>query len=343
MNSRSEKISSGKNLSKVSCLVEVREENIMGIMEAIGDLVSGKTLKRLEQLASSDRAIVQDVIREILSSDGNRHDLPLLNKIIASESAQHKNTPLLMAAMQARVPVWLHGDAGSGKTIAASFVAGSLELPFRFISVCPTTTKSEFFGYRDAMGQYHSTAFREVFGNGGVFLIDEIDNGNPSILSVLNTALANDCCAFPDGNISRHREALFVSAANTIGRGADVRYIGRNALDATTLDRFVFVRMDIDENLENALCGIAYDYSVVVDIGEGGKVGAKEWCEFARKVRYVCRDLGIEHIVSPRALIYGQRLTAVGVGRKHLEDMCVWKGIRETDKRKIQECMAARN
>ena len=125
-----------------------------------------------------------------------------------------------------------------------------LELPFRFISVCPTTTKSEFFGYRDAVGKYHSTAFREIFEGGGVFLIDEIDNGNSSSLSVLNTALVNDHCAFPDGNIERHPDAVFVAAANTIGRGADVRYIGRNALDATTLDRFVFVRMDIDENLE---------------------------------------------------------------------------------------------
>ncbi|OGI26197.1 MAG: hypothetical protein A3J76_01210 [Candidatus Moranbacteria bacterium RBG_13_45_13] len=158
---------------------------------------------------------------------------------------------------------------------------------------------------------------------------------------MLNTALANDCCAFPDGNISRHKEALFVAAANTIGRGADVRYIGRNALDATTLDRFVFIRMDIDENLETALCGGRYDHSVIVDISEGGKVNAKEWCDFARKVRHACLELGIEHIVSPRAVIYGQLLTTAGVGRKYLEELCIWKGIRETDKRKILEFLDA--
>jgi cobaltochelatase CobS len=216
-------------------------------------------------------------------------------------------------------------------------VAESLNLPFRFLSVCPATTKSDFLGYRDASGVYRSTAFREIYESGGVFLIDEIDNGNPSILAVLNTALANDHCAFPDGNIERHEKAVFVAAANTIGRGADVRYIGRNALDATTLDRFVFVRMDIDENLENALTGGKFDHEAIVDIAEGGPVTITEWRTFVRQVRHACAELGIEHIVSPRATIYGSLLISAGVGKTHLEEMCIWKGMRETDRRKVIE------
>lgn len=291
---------------------------------------------RLGRLASADHAIVRDVLREILAEQP-RKKLPNLKRLVLSCGPQHKNTPLLIAAMEARIPVWLYGDTGSGKTMAADHAADTLGLPFRFISVCPTTTKSEFLGYRDAAGVYHSTPFREMFEGGGVFLIDEIDNGNPSTLSVLNASLANDFCAFPDGNIERHKDSIIVAGANTIGRGADIRYIGRNAQDAATLDRFVYVRMDIDENFENALTGGKWDPKLVTNIGEGGSVSPDEWRDFARKVRKACQDLGIEHIVSPRAIINGQRLIRVGVGRKALEDMCIWRGIREADKTKIHE------
>jgi hypothetical protein len=321
-------------------------------VQMLDDLLSGKALRtvqgelgrlervrdevdtRIARLASADHAIVRKELKKILSN-GQVSKLPALKKLVRTETPQHKNVPLLLAAMRARVPVWLFGDTGSGKTTAASLTAESLGLPFRFISVCPTTTKSEFLGYRDAGGKYQTTAFREVFEGGGVFLIDEIDNGNPSILSVLNTALANEHCAFPDGNVKRHEQALIVAAANTIGRGADVRYIGRNALDATTLDRFVFIRMDVDESLETALTGGDWDSKVLANISEGGSMTIEKWREFARKVRSACQELGLEHIVSPRAILYGQALIEAGVGKTHLEDMCIWKGIRDTDKEKI--------
>lgn len=295
-----------------------------------------ETSQLLARLTSTDRSIVRGVLKEILSKEDLK-TMPVLEKIVFEETPQHSATPLLLAAMRANVPVWLYGDTGSGKTTSAAVAADMLHMPFRFISVCPTTTKSEFFGYKDGSGIYHSTAFREMYEGGGVFLIDEIDNGNPSVLSVLNTALANEWCSFPDGNIKRNEKTVFLAAANTIGRGADVRYVGRNALDATTLDRFVYIRMDIDENLENAITGGQWDSTKLVDISEGGSVETAEWVKFVRSVRSTCNDLGLDHIVSPRASIYGIRLIAAGVGRKHLEDMCIYKGLRETDKKKIVE------
>jgi hypothetical protein len=299
--------------------------------------IRDETVVWMERFMSADREIVRDVVRELLSDKKAKEELPVLQEILFETKPQHCNITLLLAAIRAKIPVWIYGDTGSGKTTAASQVSEMLEIPFRFISVCPTTTKSELFGYNDAAGNYHSTAFREIFEHGGVFLIDEIDNGNPSILSVLNAALANNWCAFPDGNIERHENAVFVAAANTIGRGADTKYVGRNALDATTLDRFVFVRMDIDEDLEEAIVNGTTVSSAQTDISEGGRVQLKTWIKFIRDVRRACHALGLEHIVSPRAMIYGSKLLSVGVGVTHVENMCVWKGIRETDKKKIIE------
>jgi midasin (ATPase involved in ribosome maturation) len=324
-------------------------------LQSLADLLSGKTLQdikdefdRLEEcrvaaervvdtLTSSNEKVVRRALRSILSKKSATKKLPLLKTLMHSERPHHSQTPLLVAAIKARVPVWLYGETGSGKTTAASMVAEQLGLPFRLISVCPMTTKSEFFGYRDAGGTYHGTAFREVYEHGGVFLIDEVDNGNASILAVLNAALANNTCPFPDGNIPRHEDAVFLAAANTIGQGADITYIGRNALDATTLDRFVFIKMDIDPCLEKVISGGVWDSSNLVDIARGGEYTVDEWYELVKDVRELCREMGLRHIISPRATLYGGRLIAAGVGRHYLEHMCLWKGLRKTDRKKIKK------
>ncbi len=311
-----------------SILGELRDEHtkLTDVRDSTKDL--------LERFTSADRGIAKEVICDLLAR-GTAREYPTLEEIKCEETPQHQNFPLVVAALRAKVPVWIWGDAGSGKTTSAKKAADLMSLPFRVLSVCPTTTKSELFGYRDASGKYQSTAFREVFEHGGVFLLDEIDNGNPSILSVLNTALSNDTCSFPDGNIERHEHALFMAAANTIGRGADVRYVGRNALDATTLDRFVFVRMDIDENLEQSFVTGKFDKKGLAKINKGSQISPTKWLELVQKTRRICNELGLQHLITPRATVYGHRLIQVGVGKEHLVDMCLFKGLRETDRAKI--------
>lgn len=288
-----------------------------------------------------NRETIRSLIQEMVG-EKQTPGLLDLERAVFNLSASHRNTPLLLAALRVNIPVWLYGDAGSGKTTAASLAAKTLGLDFRFISVCPTTTKSDLLGFIDAGGTYRTTAFREIFENGGLYLIDEIDNGNPSILSVLNAALANEYCAFPDGNIRRHPSTRFVAAANTIGKGASIRYVGRNAVDATTLDRFAFVRMDIDENLERELAGVKQfaPGQVVwspVNLGEGGEVTKDEWHRLVVATRQACNKLGVEHLITPRATLYGCQLIKAGVGQKHLEDMLLWKGLREADCEKIRD------
>jgi hypothetical protein len=50
--------------------------------------------------------------------------------------------------------------------------------------------------------------------------------------------------------IERHADTIIVTAGNTYGRGGDMVYVGRNALDGATTDRFVlsklFVSYDTD-------------------------------------------------------------------------------------------------
>jgi cobaltochelatase CobS len=71
----------------------------------------------------------------------------------------------------------------------------------------------------------------------------------------INAALANGCLANPVTGevIERHPDCYILAAANTFGRGGSTQYVGRNALDAATLDRFVLATLFVtyDTDLEN--------------------------------------------------------------------------------------------
>lgn len=178
------------------------------------------------------------------------------NDFVRTVSAkQHEKFERVLRVLACDKHIYLYGPAGTGKTQMAENAAVALGKRFACISVCAQSTKSDLLGFIDANGNYVRSIFRDIFENGGVFLIDEIDNGNPNILAVLNSALANGYCAFPDGMIKRNSEFICIAAANTFGTGATRQYVGRNQLDAATLNRFIPIEIGYDEKLEVELFG----------------------------------------------------------------------------------------
>lgn len=226
-------------------------------LASVRDDVAAKLTKAqavAEQLKSGSSEEVVKALRVILASDDPvRQEFPQLEAYIDRAQPTHLHAPLLRAALMANIPVWLHGEAGSGKSTTAERSAHWLGLSFRSISLGPSSSKADLMGYRDGHGEYRGTGFREVYEDGGVFLFDEIDNAHPSILTLLNAAIANGHGEFPDGRVARHETTRFIAAANTIGKGATAEYVGRAPIDAATIDRFAFVQMDIDPELERAL------------------------------------------------------------------------------------------
>ena len=237
-----------------------------------------------------ERALT-DSAEQATANTTQQQEYPALQQFVDRAKPSHYHTPLVRAALQADVPIWLYGEAGSGKSTAGEQAANSLGLPFRSISLGPTTSKSDLMGYRDATGNYHSTAFREVYENGGVFTLDEIDSGHPGILTILNSALANGHGEFPDSRVPRHEMARFIASANTIGRGATSEYVGRAPIDAATIDRFAFIPMDTDEYLEEALIlGTEINRSPL-DISAGEVPSPKEWLATVRAHRQALGEL----------------------------------------------------
>jgi hypothetical protein len=234
------------------------------------------------------------------------------------KSRQHAFFPLVVASLSVRQHVWLVGPAGGGKTTMVAAAAAAIGLQYRGLSVCAQTTKTDLLGFIDAHGVYRSTAFREAFEQGLVFVLDEVDAGNANTLAVLNSALANGEMTFPDATVKRHENFVVVACANTFGGGATAQYIGRNALDPATLDRFFFVQLPYDEGLEASFIGIEGVPSPAFNLSEGGKVETADWFRLVQTARQNADKNAIKAVISPRATIAGAKLAALGVGKAWL-------------------------
>jgi len=228
---------------------------------------------------------------------------------------QHKQFPLLLQALQARtsdghrINVWITGPAGSGKTTAAFNAAKALGLEYAFTGAIDTPYP--LLGFVDAQGKVVRTPFREVYEKGGVFLFDEYDGSHPSATLPFNAALANGHCAFPDVIVQRHKDFVAIAAANTWGLGGTGDYVGRNRLDAASLDRFVSLPWEVDEALELATAG------------------HPDWTRRVQAVRANVANKGIRMLITPRASYFGAALLAVGIAQTEVERIVLRKGMTD--------------
>jgi cobaltochelatase CobS len=248
---------------------------------------------------------------------------------------QHERFPLLLAAAGAGVHVLLVGPAGTGKTSAARAAAQALGLEFACLSVGPQTSKSDLLGFTDAGGTYRESLFVQAYRDGGVFLLDEMDAGNAGVLTVLNAALSGDVMPTPAGMVKRSDRFVCVAGANTYGQGASRQYVGRNQLDAATLDRFAVLDWPVDEGLESVMIGLPAPASGL-DVGWGGTLEPAAWLARVRAVRASVEREQIRAVVSPRATLAGVALLGAGVGRHWVEEMILWRGMPSDARQRVE-------
>ena len=164
----------------------------------------------------------------------------------------------LMQLATCRMNVMLVGPAGSGKTTLGAKVAEALKLPFGAVNCTAGMSEGHLTGRSrpklSGKDLFVKTKFLECYENGGVFLLDELDAADSNLLLVINTALANGYCNVPNRDSNpvalRHQDFVCIGTANTVGRGGDRMYVGRNQLDAATLDRFQIGMLNVSYSME---------------------------------------------------------------------------------------------
>lgn len=250
----------------------------------------------------------------------------------------HFLTPDLITVISCGLNAYLAGPAGSFKTSAAEKAAEALSLDFSSVAVSKQTGNVTFLGYMNGLGDYVTTEFRKRYEHGGVFLLDEIDNGNANVLAVLNSALANGSCAFPDGMVKRHEDFRLIATANTFGQGGDAQYVGRCQLDAATLDRFAFISWGYDEGLEASIIGAKFPSPPMAEFKpkELTQEDCQEWFLKVQGLRMSASKLNSRIVISPRATFAGVKLLSAGMKQERVEELLFWAGTSKEERAKIE-------
>ena len=270
------------NFNKVGYLIE----NCLRVVPEL----EGKTVTKTVEIAPR--------IKEVDFS-------PVVPEVAKTKHAKHEKIKI---CVKNDIPVYLVGEAGTGKNYTLELIAKELDLDFYFTNSVQQEYK--ITGFIDAGGKYHETEFYKAFTKGGLFFLDEIDASIPEVLVLLNAAIANRYFEFPTGKVNAHPDFRVVSAGNTSGSGSNELYTGRLVLDSATLDRFVIIDFDYDKNVELHLAK-----------------GDTHLVNFVRSLREFSKKSGIRATFSYRCIMTVVKLERAGMDLKSILEIAVVKGM----------------
>lgn len=306
-----------------------------------------ETLVRLMASSTGDSGPSEGRVRELIDErvkkakpqvhlvKVERTELPPLELDVV-----HPVFTLALACLQQRIPVYLQGASGGGKTTMAKQLAEALSLDYTPYTVGPSTEEHHLLGMKWPTKEgpvYSPGVFYGPYKDGGLILLDELDNGGPDVNVNLNHLLANGECLFPnDELVTAHEKFCIVGGANTLGLGGDRQYI-RNQQDAAFLDRWAFIKMPYDDGIEKAMAGCAGAGTEPPRIVDNEPYDGELWFERVKKIRKAVADLGERVVVSPRAILFGRKLMeGASIKRELVEDVLVWNKMGDDVAKRIK-------
>lgn len=241
----------------------------------------------------------------------------------SDDEVYHEKFDEILMLVEANIPVYLAGPAGTGKNVICTQVADALGLEFYFTNA--VTQEYKLTGFIDANGKYQETQFYNAFKNGGLFFLDEMDGSIPEVLIILNAALANGYFDFPNGKIKAHKNFRVIAAGNTFGTGATMEYTGRYQLDSASMDRFAVIEVYYSPKIERAMAE-----------------NDEELLDFIRSFRRYNEENGINCIVSYRSINRIKKLEGK-LAMSEILKISLLKGLPLDDVLMIQKNLDAQN
>ena len=230
----------------------------------------------------------------------------------SDEPVKHKRFDSILTILKKGKSVYLYGEAGTGKNVLCQQIAEELGLTFYFAN--SVQDRFDLLGYGDANGKFVETEFYKAFTQGGLFMLDEMDNSCEDALITLNAALANKYITFPIiGRVDANKDFKVIAAGNTCGKGKNKLYTGRRPLDASTLNRFVFVE-------------VGYDKRIEMQIAKGDS----DLVDFVHDLRESSKTIGYPLVISYRNISDIVDLKS-DFSMKDCLQMCLLKGMRQDE------------
>lgn len=243
-----------------------------------------------------------------------------------------KEYELVKTLMQDGFHVCLVGPRGTGKT--EMLLRLTRELERNLYMLTSPQTRYEVTGYADATGKEVPTQITQaITDENGLLVLEELDRSMPEALIPMNAMLANNIMDVPvRGMVNVSPGLLIAATANTNGHGRTEEYGTAQKLDASTMDRFVVVYMDYDQEIDRACATNAE-----------GKVDGK-LVDFITDYRRACMETGLgEYTVSYRGVRNIKKIADRFDIRTALDLALVKAAISKDDLATICHAMKSRN
>lgn len=203
----------------------------------------------------------------------------------------------------------IRGPAGNGKSLGARTTLEAMGFKVYSMDCTDSTTAEMLVGglypTTDSNGmtmEFREGLFAKAFQDPkGAILLDEFDALDPRIGMVLQSALHRavqgkkrilSCPDHPKGILEAIGDCPVVVTMNTWGSGATREYVGRNAIDAASMDRFDTV---IDTNY-------ADETSILISAGYSYETATKV-VNLAMKLRCNIDSKNLRIVLSTRRLL----------------------------------------
>ena len=221
---------------------------------------------------------------------------------------QHSLQTTVQTLINNNIPVLLEGPSGSGKTTILMTAARNAGMDYSFLSGTRQTTVSHIIGFMNVNGIYSPSPFRKAYTEGHYFNIDEIDAMDSNVLLIFNS-LENNIMAFPDGYTDPpHKNFRLMATANP--QDQHESYVGRNKLDAATLDRFDQVAVFRDENLEKSLVdevtseAMGHLRAILADVNSSLSISMRDSMRYYKRKSLGLLDGFVHKLVRGNEMVY---------------------------------------
>lgn len=276
-------------------------EMLEAIQQAAHDAAIEAGNRAFVAAGNATRKIMADVETRLAQFETPRAKIMAVSIDAVTRPLTHaasKCLPDLIINAKLGLNTLLVGPAGCGKTFAVHQLAEALGRPYGHVCLTAGASETWLFGRQTPHGFIEGT-FSKLYRTGGVFLADEMDAADANLLLSINTALANGSLFNPINGetYAKHADFVFVGAANTVGKGGDRVYTGRQRLDGSTLNRFAccLLAVDYDSDVERALCPDRDLYQAL------------------KHARAKLGELKSDEIISTRTFDHAFKLVAAGV------------------------------
>lgn len=240
-------------------VTEYIDTEMSGVADTLKEQVKTSVMTRLAKkvLEDLDKRVPREVVITHVAA-------PPRKRRSKAKRILHAQYHRILKLAAARKSIFLPGPTGCGKSYVAEQVATELGLKYYDIACTEGMSEGQITGYLlpvSAGGRYSyvPVGFVQAYEKGGLFLFDEFDAADANTVLIINNAIANGTLSLPRRHTKpvakKHKNFVLIAAANTWGTGADRRYVGRNQLDAATLDRFRIgiTPMDYDRDVEKEI------------------------------------------------------------------------------------------